>query len=190
MSSVATAEVPNIVNGIDVDAVTALAGEVANNPAAGQTHWQVTSSWQGQTHNRTRVTSSSLGSEEIKKDFTIDIDEPAELGGGNQYANPQEYLMAALNSCMMVGYTALCALNGIRIDKLEIHTEGDIDLRGFLGIDPDVPAGYENLDYTVTISGDASTEEFENIHQMVMATSPNYYNLTRAVMLNPTFVVE
>ena len=32
---------------------------------------------------------------------------------------------------MMVGYVALCALQGITLERLEIQTEGDIDLRGF-----------------------------------------------------------
>ena len=91
---------------------------------------------------------------------------------------------------MIVGYTALCALNDIRIDKLEITTEGDIDLRGFLGLDPNVSPGYDSLEYTVTIKGDASEEKFREIHDMVMATSPNFHNISKAIQLDPTFVVE
>ena len=183
-------ETTHIVNGIDVDAVKALAGAVQTDPATGQTHWQVTSSWQGQTHSQAKVTGYGLGGATIERDFTIDIDEPSELGGGNQFANPQEYLIAALNACMMVGYTALCALNDIHLEKLEITTQGDIDLRGFLGLDPTVSPGYDNLDYTVTIKGDATPEQFQEIHRAVMATSPNFHNLSKAVPLNPTFVVE
>jgi hypothetical protein len=82
------------------------------------------------------------------------IDESLELGGGNAYANPQEYLLAALNACMIVGYTALCALQGIALQKLEITTEGDIDLRGFFGLDPAVPAGYRALSSRVVVQGD------------------------------------
>jgi uncharacterized OsmC-like protein len=190
MSAVATADTPNIVNGINVDDVQALAQQVSENPANGQTHWQVTSAWQGQTHSQSRVSAYSIGGETIARDFTIDIDEPNELGGTNQFANPQEYLISALNACMIVGYTALCALNDIRIDKLEITTEGDIDLRGFLGLDPTISPGYDSLEYTVTIKGDASEEKFREIHNMVMATSPNFHNISKAIQLDPTFVVE
>ena len=35
---------------------------------------------------------------------------------------------------MIVGYSAVCALQGIKLEELRIETEGDIDLRGFLGI--------------------------------------------------------
>ena len=79
--------------------------------------------------------------------FAIDIDEPYELGGSNRFANPQEHLLAALNACMTVGYVAQCAVRGIALESLEIETDGEIDLRGFLGIDPAVPPGYENLSY-------------------------------------------
>jgi hypothetical protein len=76
------------------------------------------------------------------------------------------------------------------LEKLEIETEGDIDLRGFLGIDSSVPAGYENLRYTVRIKESGTKKEFVEVHNAVMATSPNFYNLARPVSLKPTFVVE
>ena len=97
--------------------------------------------------------------------FSIDIDEPCELGGTNQFANPQEHLFAALNACIMVGYVAQCAVHGITLESLKIETDGEIDLRGFLGIDPAVPAGYESLSYTVRIKGSGTKEEFAKIHR-------------------------
>ena len=122
--------------------------------------------------------------------FSIDIDEPCELGGTNRFANPQEYLLAALNACMMVGYVAQCAVRGVALQSLEIETEGEIDLRGFLGIDPAMPAGYESLSYTVRIKGSGTKEEFAEVHKAVMATSPNFYNVSRPIALKPTLVVE
>ncbi len=180
---------PQLINGLNVDDVSALIESVEADPANGATKWKVSSAWQGRTHNRTTVSAFHIGGEESKRDFTIDIDEPEELGGGNNFANPQEHLLAALNSCMMVGYVALCSLNGIRIDSLEIDVEGDIDLRGFFGLDEAVAPGYESLDYTVRIRGDASPAQFEEIHQAVMKTSPNFYNLSRAVALNATLEI-
>ena len=66
----------------------------------------------------------------------------------------------------------LCALHGIALKKLEIQTQGDIDLRGFFGLDDSIPAGYRrSLTCTVRIRGDASEEQFTGLHEMVMATS-------------------
>jgi uncharacterized OsmC-like protein len=183
-------KVPNVVNGLNVDDLFALIEGVKNGPASGKTHWRVATSWQGQTRSRSEVEGFGMGGDWVPRRFSIEADEPTELGGSNRFANPQEYLMAAMNACMTVGYVAQCAVRGIALDSLVIETEGDIDLRGFLGLDPNVPAGYDNLRYTVRIKGNGTKEQFAEIHQAVMATSPNFYNLSRAVSLRPNLVVE
>lgn len=179
-----------IVNGINVDDLFALIGSVKQDPATGKTSWRVTTTWQGQTRSRAHIESFGIGGDEVPRRFSIDIDEPVELGGTNRFANPQEHLLAALNACMIVGYAAQCAVRGITLESLEIETDGEIDLRGFLGIDPAMPQGYERLNYRVRIKGSGTKEEFAQIHEAVMATSPNFYNVSRPVTLNPTLVVE
>ena len=181
---------PNVVNGINVDDLRALIEGVRQDPAKGKTQWRVTSTWQGQTRSRTQIEGFEIGGERVTRRFAIDIDEPHELGGSNRFANPQEHLLAALNACMTVGYVAQCAMRGITLEKLEIETDGEIDLRGFLGIDPAVPPGYEKLHYVVRIKGSGTREQFVEIHKAVMATSPNFHNVSRQVDLKPTLVVD
>jgi uncharacterized OsmC-like protein len=181
---------PNIVNGINVDDLCSLIEDVRRDAANGKTHWRVTSAWQGQARSRTQVEGFEIGGKPVMRRFSIDIDEPIELGGSNRFANPQEHLLAALNACMTVGYVAQCAVRGITLERLEIETDGEIDLRGFLGIDPGVPPGYEKLRYVVRIRGNATREKFVEIHKAVMATSPNFHNVSRPVDLMPTLVVE
>jgi len=130
---------PNVVNGINVDDLFVLIEGVRRDAAKGKTNWRVATIWQGQTHSRAQVESFEIGGERVPRRFSIDIDEPCELGGGNRFANPQEHLLAALNACMMVGYVAQCAVRGITL---------------------------------------------------VMATSPNFHNVSRPVTLKPTLVVE
>jgi hypothetical protein len=91
---------------------------------------------------------------------------------------------------MTVGYVAQYAVRGITLESLEIETDGEIDLRGFLDFDPNVPPRYENLRYIVRIKGGGTKEEFAEIHEAVMATSPNFYNVSRPVALKPPRVVE
>ena len=183
-----TAE-PTVVNGINVDDLFALIDDVKREPAKGKTNWRVTTTWQGQTRSRAQVEGFEIGGEQVPRRFSIDIDEPCELGGTNRFANPQEHLIAALNACMTVGYVAQCAVRGITLESLAIETDGEIDLRGFLGIDPAVPQGYENLSYTVRIKGNGTKEQFAEVHKAVMETSPNFYNLSRPVVLKPALVV-
>jgi uncharacterized OsmC-like protein len=181
---------PTIVNGINVDDLFALIDGVKQDAAKAKTNWRVTTTWQGQTRSRAQVEGFGIGGEQVPRRFSIDIDEPCELGGTNRFANPQEHLLAALNACITVGYVAQCAVRGITLESLEIETDGEIDLRGFLGIDPAVPAGYETLRYVVRIKGSGTKEQFAEIHEAVMSTSPNFYSVSRPVALKPTLVIE
>ena len=97
--------------------------------------------------------------------------------------------MAAFNACITVGYVAGASVKGITLDSLEIRTRGELDLRGFLGLSDAVAPGYEAVDYEVLIKGDGSPEQFEEIHQTVMKTSPNYFNVSRPIRLNGTLRV-
>jgi uncharacterized OsmC-like protein len=184
-----TAE-PKVINGINVDDLLLLIEGVKHDAAKGKTHWRVATAWQGQTRSRAHIDGFAIGGQRVSRQFSIDIDEPCELGGSDRFANPQEHLLAALNACMTVGYVAQCALRGITLEKLEIETQGMIDLRGFLGIDPAVPPGYDNLSYVVRIKGSGTREQFVEIHKAVMATSPNFHNVARPVDLKPMLVVE
>ena len=97
--------------------------------------------------------------------------------------------MAAVNACMTVGYVAGASLHGITLESLEIATRGTLDLRGFLGLDDTVPPGYEAIEYDVRIKGNGTPEQFEEIHQTVMKTSPNYFNMSRPIKMNGTLTV-
>jgi uncharacterized OsmC-like protein len=180
----------DVVNGIDVAALKRTAADIAADPAEGKTSWRVSTSWKGGTRSDTRVTSYAVGKAVVQKDFTISVDEPLELCGTNQFPNPQEYLLAALNACMMVGYTAAFALEGVTLRELRIDSGGDIDLRGFLGIDPAVKPGYDRIQYTVFVKSDATPVQLERIHDTVCRTSPNRFNLSQPIRLDARLVAE
>jgi hypothetical protein len=81
-------------------------------------------------------------------------------------------------------------VRGIAPRSLTIETGAELDLRGFLGLDPNVKPGYDAIRYTVGISGDGAPEDFEAIHQTVRQTSPNRFNLAMPITLETTLVVE
>lgn len=174
----------NIVNGLDLDALGAMVADVQADKSKAVVGFRATTRWTGQTRSETVIEGYELGGEQIARRFKIVADEPAELMGQNSAPNPQELLMTALNACMTVGYVANAALHGIDLDSVEIETSGQLDLRGFLGLDEAVPPGYRQLDYTVRISGDGTAEQFEAIHQAVVRTSPNFFNLAQPIRMN------
>lgn len=172
------------VNGIDVEALLGVVEAVSSDPSKAQVGFAVRTRWAGQARSETTVEGFTLAGEPIRRSHAIVADEPCELLGSDGAPNPQELLMAAVNACMTVGYVTGAATRGIRLDSLEIRTRGTLDLRGFLGIDDSVPPGYEEIDYEVRISGDGTAEQFEQIHQAVLKTSPNFFNISRPVRMN------
>ena len=76
-----------------------------------------------------------------------------------------------------------------KIRTLEIKTRGELDLRGFLGLSDEVAPGYESIAYEVSIKGNGTPEQFEEIHRTVMKTSPNYFNISRPIRVEGTLKV-
>lgn len=179
-----------MINGINVDALHRMVSDVATDAAKGEVEFEVRSHWAGGTRSEARVDRWRLGGAERSRDFTIVVDEPEELLGENRAPNPQEMLMAAFNACMMVGYVAGCSIRGIVLEKVEIHTRGMLDLRGFLGLDKTVKPGYDEIEYTVMIKGDGTREQFEDVHRTVIETSPNRWNIANPIRLVSSLVVE
>lgn len=177
-------------NGIDTEALQATMAAVKADPSKGIARFQVTTDWKGGPRSETRVEGWELGGERIPKDFTIQIDEPFELLGTNTAPNPQEYLLAGMNACLLATYVAACAAQGIELEQASIESKGELDLRGFLGIDGNVKPGYDSIDYTIRVKGDGTKEQFERVHRWMQKTSPNYWNMAQPVELKPTLVVE
>jgi len=177
------------VNGIDLNALGETVEAIEADPKKALVAFDVTTRWTGQTRSETIVDGYTLGGERIGRSHKIVADEPVELLGGDSSANPQELLMAAFNACITVGYVAGASLKGIKLDTLEIKTRGQLDLRGFLGLSDKVAPGYEKIEYVVDIKGDGSPRDFEEIHQTVMKTSPNYFNISRPIRVTGTLNV-
>jgi uncharacterized OsmC-like protein len=171
------------VNGLDLAALDETVAAVSEDARLGQVAFRVRTDWKGQTKSESTVDSYTLGGAVIPRSFTIVADEPHELLGTNAAPNPQELLMSAVNACMVVGYVAQASVRGITLDGCRIETEGELDLRGFLGIDDKVPAGYRRISYTVFLEGDGTREQYEEIHQAVMMTSPNYFNMAQPIQM-------
>ena len=177
------------VNGLDLAALGETVEAIKEDAKKAIVGFDVTTRWTGQTRSETTVEGYTLGGERIARNHKIVADEPCELLGADGAPNPQELLMAAFNACITVGYVAGASVHGITLESLEIKTRGELDLRGFLGLSDAVAPGYENVEYEVRIKGSGTPEQFEEIHQTVMKTSPNYFNISRPIRLSGTLKV-
>ncbi len=100
------------------------------------------------------------------------VDEPESLGGGNVAANPVEYGLAALGSCQAITYRVWAAQLGVKLDKVEIGIDGDIDLRGFFGIDDRIRAGFSAVRINVSLSGPEDAARYQELAAAVDAHCP------------------
>jgi hypothetical protein len=85
-------------NGIDTEALKQVMAQISKDPSLGMLKFQVTTTWKGTTKSETVVQGYEIGGQKVKRIHTFVIDEPTELLGEDTAANPQEYLMGALNA--------------------------------------------------------------------------------------------
>lgn len=146
----------NIINGIDVDALSQTVKAIEADPELGISQFRVTNKWLSGNHNRSTVSGFYGAKQEIvhKQAFDLDADEPPILAGEDSAPNPVEHLLHALASCVTTAMVAHAAVRGIPINSVESEVEGDIDLNGFLGLSTDVPRGYTDLRVKFKVDAD------------------------------------
>jgi uncharacterized OsmC-like protein len=176
------------VNGIDLEALDETIAAIEQDPGRGRLGFSVKTDWTGQTRSETTIEGYTLGGDHIERRFKIIADEPNELLGTNTAPSPQELLMSAVNACMVVGYVSQAAVRGINLESCRIETQGELDLRGLLGLDDTVPPGNRRITYRVFIKGDGTREQYEEIHAAVQATSPNFFNMAQPIQMCGTLV--
>lgn len=185
-----TATMSQTINGLDTQALKDVITAIKTDPSKGVTRWDATTTWRHAMTSTTEVTGWTLAGQRCPQSFSITIDEPVELLGAGAHANPQQFLLAAMNACMLNTFVATCSMLDVTLDHASIACEGEIDLRGFLGIDTKVPAGYPEIRYTLRVKGNGTREQYEKAHQAMIATSPNYFNMTRSIPLRSNLVCE
>jgi uncharacterized OsmC-like protein len=113
--------------------------------------------------------------------FTADGDHPAVLCGEDRGPIPVEWVLHALASCLTAGAGNIAAARGVKLDALSCRVEGDMDLRGILGLSDEVRNGFQAIRITFTIKGDAPTEKLQHIIEQSRARSAVYDILTKGV---------
>ena len=172
----ATQAVEHVVNGLDLSIINETVQAISNEPGLGKCHFRATNTWLGGSKNASTIGNFyGAGQEnEHKQDYVLHADEPPVLAGYDDAANPVEYLLHALAACVTTSMVAHSAVRGIEIESLESSLEGDIDMRGFLGIDPSVAKGYTDIRIKFRVKGDADVDQLRELAEF----SPVYKTIT------------
>ncbi len=150
-----------VMNGVDLSVLESTVNAIQQNPDLAKFRFRLHNRWIDGGHNHSTVGNFYGARQEIShlRKHEIDADEPPVLVGTDLGANPVEHLLNALAACLTSTLVYHAALRGIRIDELESNVEGDIDLRGFLGLSQDVRRGYENIRVNFKVKTDAENLE-------------------------------
>ena len=160
-------------------------------PDTGQFRFQAETEWTDALRSVTSIDGFDQAGERIQtQEFQIEGDEPKQILGERTAPNAVELLLAALGSCLSVGYAANAAAMGIELNDLRFELDGDVDLRGFLGISNETRAGFNNVTCTAYIDADASDEEIEELRERVEATSPLVDNISNEVRVETDLIAE
>ena len=152
-------------NGVDTATLFATIDAVRQQPEAAKFQFRTSSEWVSGIHSRGRFPGFfGAGQEHVHAgDTVIDADHPAVLVGTDQGPTPAELLLNALASCLMAGLGNIASARGVELHGVRCKVEGDIDLRGILGIDPTVRNGFEDIRVTFAVDGDADAEKLESL---------------------------
>ncbi len=171
-----------IVNGVNVDKLFGTIDAVKDAPDIAKFKFRANNKWVKGGHNNTTI-KEFYGAQKDnahEKPFELDADEPPLLLGEDKGPNPVEYALTALAACVTTSLVYHAAAKGIEIRGVESRLEGDLDLRGFLGISEDVPVGYENIRVYFKIDADISDEQKEYLIQMGQKYSPVFNTISNA----------
>lgn len=114
-------------------------------------------------------------------DFVFTNGEPPVLLGNNEGANPVEFLLHALAGCVTTTFVLHAAARGIAIYELSTELEGDLDLRGLLGLDDSVAPGYEQIRIRMNVKAACSDKELDNLLAYTQQHSPVCNTVCRPV---------
>ncbi|MEX0829926.1 MAG: OsmC family protein [Nitrospirales bacterium] len=136
-----------VINGVDVAAVNELVKNVESDTKLGECRFHIKNTWSTCGQNQSKVSSFYAAKQERPHEnpFTLNADEPPILAGHDKGANPVEHLLHALAGCLTTTLVYHAAVRGIKVEELESELEGDLHIRGFLGLSNKIRSGFENI---------------------------------------------
>lgn len=189
MTNQATALIePTITNGVNVTALGETIEAVQGNKDIASFKFRAKNIWMGGDHNRTTIDGFYGACQEnphAKGPFNMDNAEPPVLLGEGEAPNPVEFILHALAGCLTTTMAYHAAARGIEIETIRSELEGDLDLRGFLGLSDKVRKGFETIRVTLYVKSDAKESDllalakYSPVYDIVSNSLPVYVKIMK-----------
>ena len=167
-------------HGVKTPELLATINAVGAQPELAKFTWRAKGSWVSGTHMRSSMNGffGAGGEQDRGRTFTADADHPAVLCGEDNGPTPVEWILHGLAACLTAGIANIAAARGVELEEVEATVEGDMDLRGILGLSDEVRNGFEGIRVRFRIKGDAPAEKLAQIVEQSRARSAVFDALT------------
>ena len=173
-------------NGVNVQALLEAREALSAAPEAAEFQWRASCTWRNGTHSHSTVEAfGGLGGEQRHRTvYEYDVDHPECFASEDHGATPVEYVLVGLVGCLTAGVAAVAQHRGIQLRSVAATIEGNMNVLGILGADPDVRNGFESVTVRYDIDADATREDIEALVAQSQKRSAVY-----DIVTNPTNVV-
>jgi uncharacterized OsmC-like protein len=153
-------------NGVDTGVLFGTLDAITAQTDLARFRFRASNRWIDGAHNRSTIRwFYGAGQDDTSRAeaFELDAGEPAVLLGTDTGPNPAEFLLHALAACVTTSLVYSAAARGVRLTSVESTVEGDLDVRGALGLDDEYRNGFERIRMSFEISGDAPPEKLREV---------------------------
>ena len=137
-----------VVNGVNVTALVDTITAVKSDPELAKFNFRATNKWLGGEKSRTTIKDFTGALQEHRTDskgFVAETGEPPVLLGTDHAPNAGEWLLHALVCCLTGTVAYHAAARNVAVDAIDSKIDGDLDVRGFLGLSDKVRKGYNAI---------------------------------------------
>ncbi|HBY95722.1 MAG: OsmC family protein [Ardenticatenaceae bacterium] len=106
------------------------------------------------------------------------------VGGAGTAACSGDLLLGALGACAQITCQMVAAAMGIPVERIEVVVEGNLDLRGTLGVSKEVPVGFEQIRVRFEIDAPEATEQ----QLSALQEKTEQYCVVMQTLLNPALI--
>ena len=176
------------VNGVTVSTVTGIVNAIEDNSDNAHFQFRLNNHWIDGGLNRSRIQEYyALGEEDSTRSepFIVDADEPCVNSGGDSSPNPMEYVLHSLASCLTSTLVYHAAVQGIEIESVESSLEGDLDVRGMLGISEESRKAFNAVRVKMQVKSPADVDTlttlalFSPVYDIISNSLPVEFELVK-----------
>jgi uncharacterized OsmC-like protein len=173
-------------NGVNVQALLGAREALSGAPEAAEFTWRATCTWRKGTHSHSTVTGfTGLGAEQAHRTtYEYDIDHPECFASEDNGATPVEVVLVGLAGCLTAGVASVAQMRGIQLRSVTATIEGQMNVLGILGADPDIRNGFDAITVRFAIDADASREDLQALLAQAQKRSAVF-----DVVANPTKIL-